>query len=132
MNMDSRGDQEEKSHSLHVTFGFALSGIVSAVRNERNMKIHLFISVMVVVLGAVLTLTRLEWLFILLAIGGMLAAEMMNTAVERTVDLCTKEIHPLAKQAKDIAAGAVLIYAIMCVMIGLIIFIPKISRLIHL
>jgi undecaprenol kinase len=63
---------------------------------------------------------------VLFAIGGMLSLELMNTAVERVVDLATKDYHPLAKQAKDIAAGAVFIYAALSVIIGAIIFLPKI------
>jgi len=64
-------------------------------------------------------------MFISFAICGVLALELVNTAVERVVDLVTKEFHPLAKQAKDIAAGAVLLYAILSVVIGCIIFLPK-------
>lgn len=67
----------------------------------------------------------IEWSIVVLLIGGMLALEMMNAAIERVVDLVTLENHPLAKHAKDLAAGAVLVYAISSVVIGLIIFVPK-------
>lgn len=90
------------------------------------MKIHLGISLIVILTGLWLSLSMLEWLFIFLAIGGMLSLEMINTALERAVDLVTDQYHPLAKDAKDIAAGAVLLYAIMSVIIGVIIFVPKI------
>ncbi len=90
------------------------------------MKIHLGISLIVILTGLWLSLSMLEWLFIILAIGGMLSLEMINTAIERAVDLVTDQYHPLAKDAKDIAAGAVLLYAIMSVIIGVIIFVPKI------
>ncbi|WP_328154396.1 diacylglycerol kinase family protein [Cytobacillus praedii] len=101
-------------------------GIRSVIMNERNMKIHLGISLIVILTGLWLSLSMLEWLFIFLAIGGMLSLEMINTALERAVDLVTDQYHPLAKDAKDIAAGAVLLYAIMSVIIGVIIFVPKI------
>ncbi|MGN7425708.1 diacylglycerol kinase family protein [Cytobacillus praedii] len=101
-------------------------GIRSVIMNERNMKIHLGISLIVILIGLWLSLSMLEWLFIILAIGGMLSLEMINTALERAVDLVTDQYHPLAKDAKDIAAGAVLLYAIMSVIIGVIIFVPKI------
>ncbi|WP_328160123.1 diacylglycerol kinase family protein [Cytobacillus praedii] len=101
-------------------------GIRSVIMNERNMKIHLGISLIVILTGLWLSLSMLEWLFIILAIGGMLSLEMINTAIERAVDLVTDQYHPLAKDAKDIAAGAVLLYAIMSVIIGVIIFVPKI------
>jgi undecaprenol kinase len=71
-----------------------------------------------------------EWLFVIFAIGGMFALELLNTAIERLVDLVTMEYHPLAKQAKDIAAGAVFLYAIFSVIVGFIIFIPRILKLI--
>lgn len=93
------------------------------------MRIHIIISVFVLAAAIFFSLSLTEWLFILLAIGGMLVLEMLNSAIERVVDLVTNQFHPLAKQAKDIAAGAVLIYAILSVIIGIIIFIPKIILL---
>jgi undecaprenol kinase len=75
------------------------------------------------------SITKTEWLFILVAIGGMFALELVNTAIERLVDLVTAEYHPLAKQAKDLAAGAVLVYAILSVGIGMVIFLPYLLKL---
>ena len=79
--------------------------------------------------GVYFDITKLEWLFVLTAIGGMLALELMNTAIEKAVDLVTNETHPLAKAAKDTAAGAVLVYAIFSAVVGLIIFLPRIMNL---
>lgn len=110
------------------SFSFAFQGISTALKNERNIKIHVCVSGVVLLLGLWFSLSKIEWLFILLAIGGMIALELLNTAIERIVDLVTEEFHPLAKQAKDIAAGAVLIYAILSVIIGLIIFFPKLIK----
>lgn len=120
------GADKRKKHSLATSFKFGFQGIASAAAGERNMQIHIGISIMVISAGFAFSITKYEWIAVLLAIGGMLALEMLNTAIERTVDMYTKEFHPLAKQAKDIAAGAVLVYAMICVAIGIIIFLPRI------
>ena len=111
------------------SFSYALTGITIALRGERNMRFHLYSSVVVLLISFYFSITKTEWLFILVAIGGMFALELANTAIERIVDLVTEEYHPLAKQAKDLAAGAVLVYAILSVAIGIIIFLPYILKL---
>jgi undecaprenol kinase len=117
------------SQPLLNSFSFACAGIVNALSSERNMRFHLFCSMIVVFVAFYFSITKTEWLFILLAIGGMFVLELINTAIERIVDLITVEYHPLAKQAKDLAAGAVLVYAILSVMIGIVIFLPYVLRL---
>lgn len=107
------------------SFQYAWTGVITGVRKERNLKFHVAAGLAVVICGVLTGLSRTEWIIIVLLIGGMLALELMNTAIERTVDLVTKEYHPLAKQAKDLAAGAVLIYAVASAIIGCILFIPK-------
>lgn len=106
-------------------FTFAWAGISHGFKTERNFKIHVFSAVTVILLGIVTKLSFVEWFIVLILIGGMLALELMNTAVERLVDLATEEVHPLAKQAKDVAAGAVLVFAFMSAVIGLLLFMPK-------
>lgn len=106
-------------------FDYAWSGILYGVKAERNLKFHLAAAIVVILAGLCTELSMIEWSIIVLLIGGMLALEMMNAAIERVVDLVTLENHPLAKHAKDLAAGAVLVYAISSVVIGLIIFVPK-------
>lgn len=123
--MGLAGDKRRK-HPLASSFKFGFEGIVAAAAKERNLQIHLAISILVILAGFIFSINKYEWIAIILSIGGMVSMEMMNTAIERTVDLYTKEYHPLAKQAKDIAAGAVLVFAIASVMIGLIIFLPRI------
>jgi undecaprenol kinase len=113
---------------VFLSFSFAAQGIVHALKRERNMKIHLAASFIVILMGIFFSLTKTEWLFVLMAIGGVISLELVNTAIERVVDLATAQAHPLAKQAKDVAAGAVFIFAIFSVVIGLIIFVPKIFR----
>lgn len=119
-------DWSDKAKKVIKSFSYALQGISHALTKERNLKIHLSFTVLVVILGFLFSISKIEWLFILVAIGGVVTLELMNTAIERVVDLVTKEYHPLAKQAKDTAAGAVFIYAILAVIIGGTIFIPKI------
>lgn len=118
--------ENKPKSSLIKSFGFAFCGIVSAAKSERNMKIHVVIALIVIGFGFYFSLSGIEWLFILLAICGTITLEMVNSSIERAVDLATDQIHPLAKEAKDFAAGAVLIYAIFSVIIGFIIFLPKI------
>jgi undecaprenol kinase len=127
MSMDSN---DKRTHLLSLTsFSYAISGIVFALRSEKNMRFHLFCSIIVIMVSYYFSITKTEWLFILLTIGGMFALELVNTAIERLVDLVTAEYHPLAKQAKDLAAGAVLVYAILSVGIGIVIFLPYLLKL---
>ncbi|CEG27903.1 diacylglycerol kinase family protein [Bacillus sp. B-jedd] len=112
---------------LIKSFGYAIAGIAEAARKERNLRIHLIIGTAVIALAFFFSITATEWLFILFAIGGMISLELMNSAIERAVDLSTEEFHPLAKQAKDMAAGAVLVFACLSVIIGLIIFWPRLA-----
>lgn len=103
-------------------FIVAFEGIAHAFRNETHMKIHFAAAVLVILLAAILHVSLNDWVILLLLIALVIAMELINTAIERVVDLATKECHPLAKQAKDMAAGAVLVMAIASVIIGLCIF----------
>lgn len=126
------GAHKPKKHPILSSFKYGFTGIADAALKERNMQIHIVLSFFVIAAGFALKISKFEWIAVLIAIGGMISLELMNSAVERTVDLYTKEFHPLAKQAKDIAAGAVLFFAIISVMIGMIIFAPKIIDLLTL
>lgn len=107
------------------SFKFAAEGVVSAVKREQNIRFH-FLSGLVVFIAAFFTgLSKGEWLMVIGLVGGMLALELVNSAIERVVDLASPDIHPLAKEAKDIAAGAVLVFAAASAIIGLLIFLPK-------
>ncbi|WP_445506328.1 diacylglycerol kinase family protein [Niallia sp. 03190] len=125
MSLGSKDKRIIKNSQLS-SFRLALSGIKTAIISERNVKIHLIISIIVIVLGSYYNVSVTEWLVLFIVMGLVIAMEIMNTALERVVDLVTKEYHPLAKEAKDIAAGAVFIAALLSIVIGLIIFIPKI------
>ena len=114
-----------KKEPLYKSFGYAFQGIFTCIRNERNMKIHCTVAVLVVIAGVILGLSVTEWCICLGLFGMVMSLELVNTAVESVVDLVTQERKPLAKIAKDTAAGAVLIAAIMAAIVGLIIFVPK-------
>ena len=114
-----------KKDPLHKSFSYAFEGIFTCIRNERNMKIHIEVATLVVIAGWILGLSITEWCICLGLFGLVMALELVNTAVEAVVDLVTTERHPLAKIAKDTAAGAVLIAAIMAAIVGLLIFVPK-------
>ncbi|MFC7681508.1 diacylglycerol kinase family protein [Paenibacillus sp. GCM10028914] len=108
--------------SLRATFTFAVQGIVHAFKAERNMKIHTAAAAIVFILGWLLELTPTRWLFLALAVTLVISAELINTAVEAVVDLVSPDEHPLARIAKDTAAGAVLITALFAVVVGIVVF----------
>ncbi|MBT2582337.1 diacylglycerol kinase family protein [Planococcus sp. ISL-109] len=114
-----------KLSRLLRSFGFAAQGIGVSLKREQNMRVHALAAVIVIIAGFLTGLDKSEWMLIIMLIGGMIALELVNSALERTVDLVTAERHPLAKQAKDMAAGAVLVFAVTSAIIGLLIFLPK-------
>ena len=109
---------------LLESFSHAFDGIMTGVE-ERNMKIHFGFTILVVLFGLLLKISATEWCLCFVLFGLILGLELVNTAIEAVVDLVTEEYRPLAKRAKDAAAGAVLIAAIMAAITGLIIFIPR-------
>ena len=123
--------KKEKKDPLYRSFGYAFQGIFTCVRKERNMKIHCVAAVLVVIAGVILKISAIEWCICLALFGLVMALEHVNTAVEAVVDMVTEEYHPLAKVAKDTAAGAVLIAAIMAAIAGCIIFLPKIAQILQ-
>lgn len=124
-------DLQDKRFRLRKSFAFAITGIKTALWTERNLRIHFVVSVLVILCAVFFSISKLEWLIILVVMGGIFSLELINTAIERVVDLITNEYHPLAKQAKDIAAGAVFIYALMTVIIGILIFLPHVLNLLN-
>ena len=132
----------QKKNPLYKSFGYAFEGIFTGIKKERNMKIHCVAAVLVVIAGMILAMLCVvaagfvfrisvsEWCICLILFGMILSLELVNTAMEAVVDLVTEERRPLAKLAKDTAAGAVLIAAIMAAGVGLLIFVPKVLELI--
>jgi len=111
-----------RSKSLLESFNFAFEGIIHVLRNERNLRIHFAIAVGVIVAAVAFDVTRMELIALLLAIAFVLITEMLNSALEAVVDLVTPSVEPLAKIAKDVAAGAVLIATMTSVAIGYLVF----------
>jgi len=115
---------------LFKSFGYAFQGISYALRTQANLRIHFVISIAAIVAGLWLQISPIEWALIIVTIMIVLSAELFNTALEAAIDRASPEHHPLAKVAKDTAAGAVLISAIGAVIVGLVIFGPKLLTLI--
>ncbi len=115
----------KKNRSIIASFNYAVSGIISAIKTEKNMKIHYFIAIFTIIASLFFDFTRLEFLFLLFAISLVFVAEMFNTAIETIVDLITEDYHPLAKLIKDIAAGAVLIAAINSLAVAYLLFFDR-------
>ncbi|WP_369384431.1 diacylglycerol kinase family protein [Halalkalibacter wakoensis] len=110
------------------SFFYASQGFRYVVKHEQNMQIHLLVATVMIITAYFLNFPIYHWVLLLLVIAGMFALEIMNTAIERTVDLVTEEYHPLAKRAKDIAAAAVFVYCLFAVIIGCFLFIPAIMN----
>lgn len=111
------------------SFKYAFNGLIDAYRTEQSVWIYIPVSLLVILAGFLLKISTFEWLIIILILGIILSLELINTALEAVVDLATEKYHPLAKKAKDTVSAAVLVFAVASVIIGLIIFIPKIILL---
>ena len=111
---------------LALSFKYAFIGIITALKQEQNMKMHFIIMSLVIIFGFIYHISCMECIICLICFALVISLEMVNTAIESTVNLVTKEKEELAKIAKDVAAGSVLVSAIISAIIGLIIFIPKI------
>lgn len=109
---------------LFKSFYYAFQGICTALL-QQNMKVHVTCAIAVIISGFATGLSPVEWSILLIVIGAVISLEMMNTAIEAVVDLASPSIHPLAKKAKDVSAGSVFVFAVVSVIIGGLIFIPK-------
>ena len=119
--MDLKDPKLSEWKRFFKSFIYAWSGITQTFKSERNFQIHVSISFIMLIVGMILGFTTFEWVLLLFLLGGMLSLELINTALEHVVDLITPDYHPLAKAAKDAAAGAVLVYAFLSVIICVII-----------
>lgn len=115
-----------KSKKLINSFKYAIQGIFSSFKTERNMKIHIFIMFLVIISGIILKINKYEWIICVLCFVIVISGELFNTAIETVVDMVMPYKNDKAKIAKDISAGAVLILAIGAAIVGAIIFVPKI------
>ena len=105
------------------SLGYACQGIATAIKEQLNLKIHLLAVVLVTLAGFYFHITTIEWCLVLLCFGMVIAAELLNTAIEYLVDLVSPQQHPIAGKVKDIAAGAVLVTAIAVAIVAGFIFI---------
>jgi diacylglycerol kinase len=118
-----------RAESLFDSFRYATAGLRYLIRTQRNARVQSGIAIVTVALAAALRVSRVEWAILTLLIALVLTLEALNTAIEATVDLVTSDFHPLAKIAKDTAAGAVWLMALASVVIGVIIFLPRLIAL---
>ena len=126
--MGETGETLKRKNNLVKSFGYAASGVVQA-GSERNFKVDVVAAVVVFAACALLQVPAWGWAAVAVCVGVQLAMETVNTAIEAIVDLASPEIHPLAKRAKDCAAGAALITACASVVVGLIVFVPALLAL---
>ena len=127
--MDSQDNNQRKwkNRDLVSSLEFALTGIFTAIKEERNMQKHALSALLVVIAGFVFQVSAVEWLVLLLSVFLVVSFEIINSAIENVVDLASDyHFSMLAKNAKDMAAGAVLVISGFAVITGLIIFVPKI------
>ncbi len=111
---------------LIKSFKYATNGIISAIKTEQNIRVHLLIMEFVILFGLLFKISVFEWIIILICFMVVISSELFNTALEKCVDLISPNKNELAKISKDISAGAVLVTAFFAALIGLMIFGPKI------
>lgn len=108
------------------SFKYAISGLRTSFKTERNLRIHVLIMFLVIIAGIVLNITIWEWTVCIILFGAVISSELMNTAAEKLVDIVMPYKNEKAKLVKDIAASAVLVWAIVAAIVGIIIFLPKV------
>jgi diacylglycerol kinase len=133
MKWVSKGKKKTYSiKRLGNSFKYALQGIKSAYKTEQNLLVHTVVAILVIALGVIIQLSFLEFAVVFLVIGVVMTAEMINTSIEYAIDMAMPSIHPLAKVSKDVASGAVLFSAIIAIIVGCLIYIPKLIKFIEL
>ncbi len=119
----------QRSPSLPASFGNAFNGLRYALQTQRNARIHLTVTLLVLMAGLWLGLNLVEWCLIILSIGMVWMAELSNTVLENVVDLLSPDYHALAKTAKDVKAGVVVMASLSAVLVGVLVFGPKLLQL---
>ena len=131
MNMISRDERKRQKgiKKFLLSFTYPIKGLRYAYRNEQNLAVDVGVALLVTIAGFIFKLNLVELAILALTIGLVISCELINTAIEAVVDLVTEDYHPLAKVAKDTAAAAVFVFAIVAIIVGLIIFLPKVIAL---
>ena len=114
------------------SFKYALNGLKIVFREEHNARIHLIVSLIVIACGFIFHISTVEWIIICFAIGLVISMEIINSAIENLSDFVSPEYHKLIKKVKDLSAAAVLVCTILSVVIGILVFLPKIAHLFDL
>lgn len=118
-----------KMKKIRNSFKYAIEGIWTSFKTERNMKIHIFIMILVIIAGIILKINKSEWIICIILFAIVIGSELFNTSIEIIVDMVMPEKNEKAKIAKDVSAGAVLVVAIGAAIIGLVIFVPRILNI---
>lgn len=119
----------KKSRTLLESFNYAISGIIYSLKTQRNVRIHFFMAFLVLAASSFFDFSAVELLMIFFTIALVIITEMINTAIETTIDLVTEKYHPLAEIAKNVAAGAVLVASLNALAVGYIIFYRRLVNL---
>lgn len=114
------------------SFKYALNGLKIVFREEHNARIHLIVSLIVIACGFIFHISTVEWIIICFAIGLVISMEIINSAIENLSDFVSPEHHKLIKKVKDLSAAAVLVCTISSVVIGILVFLPKIAHVFDL
>ncbi len=128
MNMISRDERKRQKglKKFFHSFSYPIKGLKYAYRNEQNLAVDIGIGLIVIIASFIFKVSLIEAAILAITIGLVITCELLNTAIEATVDLVTEEYHPLAKVAKDTSAAAVFVFAIAAAVVGIIIFLPKV------
>ncbi len=118
-----------KLMNLIDSFNYAIQGIVNTLKTEMNMKIHFLAAFLVIITSLFFNFSKVEFLILCFTISLVIITEMINTAIEKTIDMFTTEYHPLAKTAKNVAAGAVLVSSVNALVVGYLLFFERINPL---
>ena len=118
-----------KMKKIRNSFKYAIEGIWTSFKTERNMKKHIFIMILVIIAGIILKINKSEWIICIILFAIVIGSELFNTSIETIVDMVMPEKNEKAKIAKDVSAGAVLVVAIGAAIIGLVIFVPRILNI---
>ena len=118
-----------KMKKIRNSFKYAIEGIWTSFKTERNMKIHFLIMILVIIAGIILKINKSEWIICIILFAIVIGSELFNTSIETIVDMVMPEKNEKAKIAKDVSAGAVLVVAIGAAIIGLVIFVPRILNI---
>ena len=118
-----------KMKKIRNSFKYAIEGIWTSFKTERNMKIHIFIMILAIIAGIILKINKSEWIICIILFAIVIGSELFNTSIETIVDMVMPEKNEKSKIAKDVSAGAVLVVAIGAAIIGLVIFVPRILNI---